>query len=63
MTQDLPQRIGRTIQEYDLQGWHRTGTRSMLTRRGGWPIWYQATGRWSLANRRLLNRYQGENYI
>jgi hypothetical protein len=26
MTQDLPQRIGRTIQEYDLQGWHRTGT-------------------------------------
>ncbi len=26
MTQDLPQRIGRIIQEYDLQGWHRTGT-------------------------------------
>ena len=26
MTQDLPQRIGRVIQEYDLQGWHRTGT-------------------------------------
>lgn len=26
MTQHLSQRIGRVIQEYDLQGWHRTGT-------------------------------------